>query len=210
MSMLLRGLARRPLISSCVCSVVCILMSVTLDSCSPVLKWIYGVKSPEPVHRADVVRFRSQVFKDTTAMVFLRSHAPQELSEWSVPEAFLFDSHGKPIDFRNPSKPECNGPLEGFLENLRPKQQHPSGNLEHMDLLLREFSSKPCSYEAVRLPAADYHLMVTFATWTGQHIYRQTVLSWIKAAQANASVKIHITLLNVDGIFCEGDSSSKL
>jgi hypothetical protein len=178
-------------------------MAAMLTSCTPMIKLVYGIKSPAPVTHAEVIQFRNKALSDTIQTVFLRPQASLDITEWSVPEAFLFDSNGRPIDFRNPEKPHCNGSLSGFLENLRPGQQHPPAMLEHMRLLMHDFSSMPCRNESVKLPSADYHLMITFATWAGKHIFRQTVQPWIHSAQANKHVKIHVILLNVEECCCD-------
>lgn len=203
MSIVHRGPACRPLLSNHMALLIVISMSSLFFACSPVIKLVYGLKNPAPVSPNQLIQFRNNLFGDSIQTVFFRAQSSYELTEWSVPEAFLFDSLGRPVDFRDPANPKCNGSLEGFLENLRPMQHHTSPMLEHMDLLMQGFSQSPCAEERVQLPPADYHLMITFATWAGKHIFRQTVQSWIAATKANNHVKIHVTLLNVDERCCD-------
>jgi len=204
MNRFLRGPACRPFISSYMSIMMMISMTVIMVSCAPVMKMVYGLQTPSPMNHEQVIDFRNNVFGDTMETAYLQPQASQDLTEWSVPEAFLFDSSGRPIDFRNPEKPRCNGPLSSFLENLRPMQQHPPAQLEHMQLLIQSFAKIPCTHESMQLPPADYHLMITFSTWAGKQIFKQIVRSWIQAARSNHHVQIHVTLLNVDEIHCSG------
>ena len=52
------------------------------------------------------------------------------------------------------------------------------------------------------VPDADYHLFITWATWTGKLVYRQRVHEWLDAAHHNAQARIAVYLVNMDQVVC--------
>jgi hypothetical protein len=123
-------------------------------------------------------------------------------AEWSVPEPFLFDAEGNAIDFRNAENPGCSAPLSDFIANLRQNQIPAKCSLENMASFTRSIHKTPCGDSAFVVPDADYHLFITWATWTGKLVYRQRVHEWLDAAHHNAQARIAVYLVNMDQVVC--------
>lgn len=176
-----------------------LLLSSLLTSCGSVVGLVYGVKKPSSVTYDEIIRFKNEAISQTDPVCFAKMESD---SDWSVPEAFLFDAGGHAIDFRNPDNPGCSAPLSNFITGLRPNQKPIKCGLENMASFIRSIYQAPCSDSTVLLKYADYHLFVTWATWTGKLVYRQRVREWLNAAHQNDQVHIAVYLVNLDQIEC--------
>lgn len=176
-----------------------LLLFLLFTSCGSVVRLVYGVKKPSSVTYEEIIRFKNEAISQTDTVCFAKMESD---SDWSVPEAFLFDAEGHAIDFRNPDNPGCSAPLSNFITNLQPNQKPIRYGLENMNSLTRSIYPSPCGGSNMMLADADYHLFITWATWTGKLVYRQRVREWLNAAHQNGQAHIAVYLVNMDQVDC--------
>jgi hypothetical protein len=148
----------------------------------------------------DVVRFKDRQLSKDVQLCFL---PPVSDSEYAIPEPFLFDSSGRAVDFRSSSHSTCTGNLGSFLAGLDTGEHTIQSSLEGMGSFIQPLSSNPCLQSAIPMSDADYHLFVTWATWTGKAVYRQRVREWIQGAQSNRQLRIAVYVVNMDLVRCD-------
>lgn len=176
-----------------------LILVLLFASCRSVVGLVYGVRKPSGVTYDELIKFKNEVLSQSDPVCFARMESD---AEWSVPEPFLFDAEGNAVDFRNPENPGCSAPLPYFLSNLRRNQKPAKYGLEDMASFCRSIYESPCGYSAIVVAEADYHLFITWATWTGKLVYRQRVREWIDAAHNNPNVKVAVYLVNMDQLDC--------
>ncbi len=176
-----------------------LLLFLLFSSCGSVVRLVYGVKKPDSVTYEEMIRFKNDVISQTDPVCFAKMGSD---ADWSVPEAFLFDSEGHAIDFRNPENPGCSAPLSSFIINLRTNQKPIRYGLENMTSFTRSIYHSPCGDSNMMLADADYHLFITWATWTGKLVYRQRVREWLSAAHQNRQAHVAVYLVNMDQVDC--------
>lgn len=176
-----------------------LLVVFLFTSCGSIVGLVYGVRKPGGVTYDELIKFKNEVLSQSDSVCFARMESD---AEWSVPEPFLFDAEGNAIDFRNAENPGCSAPLSDFIANLRQNQIPAKCSLENMASFTRSIHKTPCGDSAFVVPDADYHLFITWATWTGKLVYRQRVHEWLDAAHHNAQARIAVYLVNMDQVVC--------
>lgn len=171
-----------------------------LSSCAPVAQMIYGVRSPSPKAVESIVDFKNNELSRNAQLCFLVIDCD---ADHAVPEPFLFDKNGKAVDFRNSQNPSCAGPFGMYLSNLTQSSVVEYGVWEDMRTFTAPISNDACFSERIPIQDADYHLFITWATWTGKAVYRQRVQEWIKAAHSNKRLRIAVYLVNMDMVQCD-------
>lgn len=177
-----------------------LLFSVVISSCSPVVRLLYGVRSPIPVTYEEICRFQAGQLSNEALLCFLPLDADPE---YAVPEPFLFDKSGRAIDFKSNGNSNCTGSLGTFLSKLNARDVRLLSSHQDLDAFAHPLSKSPCQKEAILIQQADYHLFITWATWTGKTVYRQRVQDWIRGAQANKQLRIAVYLVNMDPVRCD-------
>ncbi len=176
------------------------LLPVVISSCSPVVRVLYGVQSPKPKTYEEIYRFKEGWLSNEAELCFLPLDPDPE---YAVPEPFLFDKSGRAIDFRSSSNSTCTASLGTFLSELNARDVLMFSSHEDLGSFAQALSKSPCQKEAILLQEADYHLFITWATWTGKTVYRQRVQDWIRGAQANKQIRIAVYLVNMDMVRCD-------
>ena len=176
-----------------------LLLAFLFSSCGLVVGWVYGVKKPSSVTYEELIRFKNDVISQSDPVCFAKIESD---TDWSVPEPFLFDAQGNAIDFRNPENPGCSAPLSNFITHLQRNPKPIKHGLENMASFIRSIYKSPCGDSAFVTEDADYHLFITWATWTGKLVYHQRVREWLQAAHHNKEVRVAVYLVNMDQVVC--------
>jgi hypothetical protein len=175
------------------------LLSLGFSSCGSLISLIYGVRDSKVVSSEAVLDFKSKYISDQGQMCYAE---PTVDHEWFIPEPFLFDAQGRAIDYRIKDNPGCTAPLSVLISGLDSTSRSIIGNQENMSTFASHLKNFPCDSSEFVPSKADYHLFITWATWTGKLVYRQRVNSWIEAAISNKKVRISVYLINMDQVVC--------
>ena len=93
---------------------------LVLASCQPIMKAIYGIKKPDIENRESITKKALKFGLDTTNIVSVTSKDfPYVLKSTSIPNAAIYDSNGKYIEYRQ-TDTSCNAGLFDFIPKLNP------------------------------------------------------------------------------------------
>src|SRR5688572_1900920 len=99
-----------------------VLVLLLLSSCKFVIMKMYGIKNPDIENERSIRKYALKYGLDTAALVTINAadFGPTVKEISGIPDAALFDSTGKYIEYRQ-SDTACNAGLFGFIPGLTPK-----------------------------------------------------------------------------------------
>lgn len=170
-----------------------------LGSCTWLLKKSYGIKKPK-VETANSVRSKAMGFGlDTSNIVTVKSTEFKEVLQThkNIPDADIFDSEGKYIEYRA-TDTSCNAGLFGFIPALsKEKQYNKTGltTLEKEKARWLDLQGKPLRNDFIR--PADFYVVIYWTTWTGK-LNKDHVKAWEKLAHENKNASIQVIKVDLD------------
>lgn len=170
-----------------------------LCSCQTVIKKIYGVRSPDYETTEMISVNQKKWFGTDYPVISLRHQAWVDKYTFHVPDVLVFDSLGRHIPFRDPGKPNCNGPAEQFLAELSPSKTYYTDESFSRNMftgLLAQNGCDPVPYELD--PGAHFYVFMTWAGWTGRKIYRDKTVRWMEVLHGNNKAVSKVILVNMD------------
>lgn len=169
---------------------------LVLASCQPIMKAIYGIKKPEIENRESITKKALKFGLDTTNIVSVTSKDfPYVLKSTSIPNAAIYDSNGKYIEYRQ-TDTSCNAGLFDFIPKL-----NVSGTYNKPDSsgLAEEWTKfRDLKGNEMNLPNnADFYLLIYWNVWTGK-LNKDHVKIWEDLARDNKNCKIKVIKVNLD------------
>jgi len=177
-------------------NVFLILSILTLASCQPIMKAIYGIKKPDIENQESITKKALKFGLDTTNIVSVTSKDfPFVLKSTSIPNAAIYDSEGKYIEYRQ-SDTSCNAGLFDFIPKLSL-----SGNYNKPDsasLSVEWTKFRDLKGNTMSLPKnTDFYLLIYWNVWTGK-LNKDHVKIWEDLARENKNCKIKVIKVNLD------------
>ena len=177
-------------------NVFLILSILTLASCQPIMKAIYGIKKPDIENQESITKKALKFGLDTTNIVSVTSKDfPFVLKSTSIPNAAIYDSEGKYIEYRQ-SDTSCNAGLFDFIPKLSL-----SGNYNKPDsasLSVEWTKFRDLKGNTMSLPKnTDFYLLIYWNVWTGK-LNNDHVKIWEDLARENKNCKIKVIKVNLD------------
>ncbi len=173
--------------------------SFFLFSCQPVAMLIYGIKKPSRVSIMKIEQKAASLGLDTSMMYCIKPEIyPKFLNELkSLPNIRIYDKAGNLHNYReNPE--ECKSTAEYFIRNLRrdaPFTYNRDSSFYLLPQQLEGLQKQPFFIET--LPAADYYIVVFWATFLGK-LNKDYVVPWVSQAKNNYDTKIQLINVNCD------------
>jgi hypothetical protein len=169
---------------------------LTLASCQPIMKAIYGIKKPDIENQESITKKALKFGLDTTNIVSVTSKDfPYVLKSTSIPNAAIYDSNGKYIEYRQ-TDTSCNAGLFDFIPKL-----NVSGTYNKPDSsgLAEEWTKfRDLKGNVMNLPNnADFYLLIYWNVWTGK-LNKDHVKIWEDLARENKNCKIKVIKINLD------------
>ena len=169
---------------------------LVLASCQPIMKAIYGIKKPDIENRESITKKALKFGLDTTNIVSVTSKDfPYVLKSTSIPNAAIYDSNGKYIEYRQ-TDTSCNAGLFDFIPKL-----NVSGTYNKPDSsgLAEEWTKfRDLKGNEMNLPNnADFYLLIYWNVWTGK-LNKDHVKIWEDLARDNKNCKIKVIKVNLD------------
>jgi hypothetical protein len=169
---------------------------LVLASCQPIMKAIYGIKKPDIENRESITQKALKFGLDTTNIVSVTSRDfPYVLKSTSIPNAAIYDSNGKYIEYRQ-TDTSCNAGLFDFIPKL-----NVSGTYNKPDSsgLAEEWTKfRDLKGNEMNLPNnADFYLLIYWNVWTGK-LNKDHVKIWEDLARENKNCKIKVIKVNLD------------
>jgi hypothetical protein len=169
---------------------------LTLASCQPIMKAIYGIKKPDIENQESITKKALKFGLDTTNIFSVTSKDfPYVLKSTSIPNAAIYDSNGKYIEYRQ-TDTSCNAGLFDFIPKLSLSgiyNKPDSSSLAEEWTKFRDLKGKEMT-----LPNnADFYLLIYWNVWTGK-LNKDHVKIWEDLARENKNCKIKVIKVNLD------------
>ena len=169
---------------------------LVLASCQPIMKAIYGIKKPDIENRESITKKALKFGLDTTNIVSVTSKDfPYVLKSTSIPNAAIYDSKGKYIEYRQ-TDTSCNAGLFDFIPKLNVSGTY---NKPDSSSLAEEWTKfRDLKGNEMNLPNnADFYLLIYWNVWTGK-LNKDHVKIWEDLARENKNSKIKVIKVNLD------------
>jgi len=177
-------------------NVFLILSILTLASCQPIMKAIYGIKKPDIENQESITKKALKFGLDTTYIVSVTSKDfPYVLKSTSIPNAAIYDSNGKYIEYRQ-TDTSCNAGLFDFIPKLNLSGTY---NKPDSSSLAEEWTKfRDLKGNTMSLPKnTDFYLLIYWNVWTGK-LNKDHVKIWEDLARENKNCKIKVIKVNLD------------
>lgn len=167
-----------------------------LTSCNPIMMKLYGVKDPELENEQSIRKRALKYDLDTTNIVTVHSREyPKMLKGKSIPDAAIYDSKGKYIEYRQ-TDTSCNAGLFQFIPDLslgNAYHQPDSANLQAEWAKFRDLKGN----KLAEPEPADFYVLIYWAVWTGK-LNKDHVKVWEDLARNNKNARIKVVKVNLD------------
>lgn len=173
-----------------------IFLLLLLASCQPIMKAIYGIKKPDIENQESITKKALKFGLDTTNIVSVTSKDfPYVLKSTSIPNAAIYDSKGKYIEYRQ-TDTSCNAGLFDFIPKLNVSGTY---NKPDSSSLAEEWTKfRDLKGNEMSLPDnADFYLLIYWNVWTGK-LNKDHVKIWEDLARENKNSKIKVIKVNLD------------
>jgi hypothetical protein len=169
---------------------------LVLASCQPIMKAIYGIKKPDIENQESITKKALKFGLDTTNIVSVTSKDfPYVLKSTSIPNAAIYDSNGKYIEYRQ-TDTSCNAGLFDFIPKLNVSGTY---NKPDSSSLAEEWKKfRDLKGNVMNLPNnSDFYLLIYWNVWTGK-LNKDHVKIWEDLARENKNCKIKVIKVNLD------------
>jgi hypothetical protein len=169
---------------------------LVLASCQPIMKAIYGIKKPDIENQESITKKALKFGLDTTNIVSVTSKDfPYVLKSTSIPNAAIYDSNGKYIEYRQ-TDTSCNAGLFDFIPKLNLSGTY---NKPDSSSLAEEWTKfRDLKGNTMSLPKnIDFYLLIYWNVWTGK-LNKDHVKIWEDLARENKNCKIKVIKVNLD------------
>jgi hypothetical protein len=172
------------------------LVTFTLVSCQPIIKKLYGIKKPDIENQESITKKALKFGLDTNNIVSVTSKDfPYVLKSTSIPNAAIYDSKGKYIEYRQ-TDTSCNAGLFEFIPKLNISGTY---NKPDSSSLAEEWTKfRDLKGNVMNVPNnADFYLLIYWNVWTGK-LNRDHTKIWEDLARENKNCKIKVIKVNLD------------
>ncbi len=172
------------------------LTAVTLSSCQPIMKAIYGIKKPDIENRESITKKAHKFGLDTTNIVSVSSaDFPYIMKRVSVPNASIYDAKGKYVEYRL-TDTSCNKGLFDFIPNLNLNTAY--NKPDSLSLKQQWPKYRDLNGNKLSLPEpADFYVLIYWNVWTGK-LNKDHVKIWEDLARANKNCNVKVIKVNLD------------
>lgn len=172
------------------------MVTFTLVSCQPIIKKLYGIKKPDIENQESITKKALKFGLDTNNIVSVTSKDfPYVLKSTSIPNAAIYDSKGKYIEYRQ-TDTSCNAGLFEFIPKLNISGTY---NKPDSSSLAEEWTKfRDLKGNVMNVPNnADFYLLIYWNVWTGK-LNRDHTKIWEDLARENKNCKIKVIKVNLD------------
>jgi hypothetical protein len=160
------------------------------------MKAIYGIKKPDIENQESITKKALKFGLDTTNIVSVTSKDfPYVLKSTSIPNAAIYDSEGKYIEYRQ-TDTSCNAGLFDFIPKLSLAgiyNKPDSASLTEEWTKFRDLKGKTMLLRK----NTDFYLLIYWNVWTGK-LNKDHVKIWEDLARENKNCKIKVIKVNLD------------
>ncbi len=174
------------------------------------LKKLYGYKEPSFKSHEDIVKFQSEIGFGGVPLLGISADSWQKQKIFSIPDVFVFNSAGNYIPYKDSLKPNCNGPAELFLTELRASKTYNYSDQHTLDSFVKNLEGENCQPVAFKTDTrTDFYIFMTYATFTGRKIYKEKSAIWLDSLKNNRHINYRLFMVNEDLKQCWSEEQKK-
>ncbi len=171
---------------------------------------MYGVKQPQYESEQSLTGFQQQVGFDNIPFVGAKSSLWRSGKLFHCPDVFVFDNQGRYIPYKDSLRPNCNGPAELFLEELKPGKDYNYSDLYTLSSFNNLVEDPQCNpVPEFKTDKIDYYVFITYAVFTGKKLIREKSLPWVEALKKNKNINSKLIYINLDLKECWSEEEKK-
>lgn len=165
-------------------------------SCTPILKTLYGIKKPDIETPASLAKAHKKFGIENNNVVCVNSNVfLQTLKGQGIPDASIFDSQGKYIEYRQ-TDTSCNAGLFQFIPDLSKDGNYKQPDTLSLQKCFENFHT--LDGQKANLPSpADFYVLIYYTVWTGK-LNKDHVKIWEEQAKANQKANVKVIKVNLD------------
>ena len=167
--------------------------------CKAVLKKMYGFKQPDYESYSAILKFQEEVGFGGIPFSGLKPDVWFLNKRFSSVDVYVFNKDGKYIPYKDTLRPNCNGPAELFLTELRPGNDYHFSDEYTLDSYLNLLEGAECQkLSYIKKPDTDFFIFMTYACFTGKRIIKEKSKIWLDSLRNNTKIRYQLCLVNMD------------
>lgn len=176
------------------------LLTCLVSSCKPVLYTVYGIKKPDPVSTAYIVKKANRLNLETYTLYGIRPEKyPLVINRIStLPNVVIYDKHHRALNWKK-TEDACKAGVADFIAQLNGDSNanftSDTTFREAEKELVELHTGTPLALQ--ELPEADYYVFVYWATFLGR-LNREYLTDWLAATRQNSQASFHFVFVTGD------------
>lgn len=171
-------------------------VALSLVSCKPIVKTLYGIKKPALETDASIKRYITDHQMDSTKVITFPSLmsfvAASQQKYLSIPDALFFNKDGFLVPYKS-SAQACNADVSKFIADLKNFETRPVNSQVRLAMLQGMLQQKQNEQQAG---------VTAYITWTkfSGRLNKTKAFEWVKALERarQEGVQVSYYLLNCD------------
>lgn len=175
-----------------------LIMSMLLLSCSPIVRFMYGIKKPKIENEKTISNYAMKIDMskgNIYSLSFEDYKRTLDLINKKVPEVWIFNKEGNFVPYGEAWA--CNASAFDFIKNLSDSVHYHSQNNPSFNSLPFRLKDLNGNNVEIDLSDANYHVFIFWAKFAGK-LNKDHVKVWENQALENRKTKIKVYKVNMD------------
>jgi len=175
-----------------------LMMSMLLLSCSPIVRFMYGIKKPKIENEKSISNYAMKIDMskgNIYSLSFEDYIKTLDLINKKVPEVWIFNREGNFVPYGEAWA--CNASAFDFIKNLSDSVNYQSQNNPSFNSLPFRLKDLNGNNVEIVLSDANYHVFIYWAKFAGK-LNKDHVKVWENQALDNSKTKIKVYKVNMD------------
>lgn len=173
-------------------------MGMLLLSCSPIVRFMYGIKKPKIENEKSISNYAMKIDMskgNIYSLSFEDYKKTLDLINKKVPEVWIFNKEGNFVPYGEAWA--CNASAFDFIQNLSDSVHYHSQNNPSFNSLPFRLKDLKGNNVEIDLSDANYHVFIFWAKFAGK-LNKDHVKVWENQALENRKTKIKVYKVNMD------------
>ena len=176
--------------------IILVVVALSMASCKPIVKTIYGVKKPALETDASIKAYLKQHEIDSSRVItfpsLLSFAAASQQQYLSIPDAMFFNKDGFLVPYK-PTAQSCNADVSKFIDDLRNFKSKPVDSRVTLPIFQGMLQQKQ------EQTPAEITVYITWSKFSGR-LNKTKAFEWVKALEKarREGLQVSYYLLNCD------------
>ncbi len=183
-------------------SLLCLMSLFCMLSCSPLIKFIYGVHKPRPESSKSVLNYAKSRGLDKAILFIPKDSVSfRKLIKYfaGIPDLYIFNSEGKALLYSDSAT--CNAPVFSVIDSICKGNYNldPNGKalVQILDLLRPLTSDDSVRFVEAQKKEVKYTGFITWAKYIG-YLNKDHTRPWVNRSINSKGCNTNIYLVNLD------------